>query len=81
LRFRRPGLVAISVIYLARSLVVVPILLLRPAMTSPFLLWSSSIVLVFGLAHAIGTWTAWNGLRPAAGSHPLRRSREEGPAA
>ena len=77
----RTGLVAISAIYLARGLVVVPILLLRPELIDPFLLWSSAIVLVFGLAHAIGTWSAWNGLRPAAGSQRLRITREEGSAA
>ena len=77
----RTGLVAISAIYLARGLVVVPILLLRPELIDPFLQWSSAIVLVFGLAHAIGTWSAWNGLRPAAGSQRLRSSREEGSAA
>ena len=76
----RTGLVAISAIYLARGLVVVPILLLRPELIDPFLLWSSAIVLVFGLAHAIGTWSAWNGLRPAAGSQRLRSPREEGSA-
>ena len=76
----RTGLVAISAIYLARSLVVVPFLLLRPELIDPFLLWSSAIVLVFGLAHAIGTWSAWNGLRPAAGSQRLRSPREEGSA-
>ena len=77
----RTGLVAISAIYLARSLVVVPILLLRPAMTSPFLLWSSAIVLVFGLAHGIGTWTAWTGLRPDPGNRALRGAREDDPVA
>ena len=76
----RTGLVAISAIYLARGLVVMPILLLRPELIDPFLLWSSAIVLVFGLAHAIGTWSAWNGLRPAAGSQRLRSPREEGSA-
>ena len=76
----RTGLVAISAIYLARGLVVVPILLLRPELIDPFLLWSSAIVLVFGLAHAIGTWSAWTGLRPAAGSQRLRSPREEGSA-
>ena len=77
----RTGLVAISTICLARGLVVLPILLLRPGMMSPFLLWSSSIVLVFGLAHAIGTWTRWNKLCPAAYSQRLRGPREEGSTA
>ena len=63
----RTGLVAISAIYLARGLVVVPILLLRPELIDPFLLWSSAIVLVYGMVHAVGTWRAWPALSTAAG--------------
>jgi hypothetical protein len=29
-----------------------------------FALWSSAIVLVYGLCYAIGTWRAWGRLRP-----------------
>ncbi len=59
----RTGLVAISAIYLARGLVLVPMLALTRFPPSPFLIWSSLIVLVYGLAYAVGTWKAWPSLR------------------
>jgi len=55
----RTGLVAISAVYLLRALAPAAILLLRPGMMSPFWWWSSAIVLVYGLAYAIGTRAAW----------------------
>lgn len=55
----RTFLVAISAVYLARALAPLPILLLAPEKMTPFVLWSSAIVLVYGLAYAIGTWSAW----------------------
>jgi hypothetical protein len=55
----RTGLVAISAVYLLRGLAPVAILLFRPGLMSPFAWWSSAIVLVYGLAYAIGTWGAW----------------------
>jgi hypothetical protein len=59
----RLGLVVISAIYLLRGLVLLrPSALGRPDLTTSFLVWSSLIVLVFGLVHAIGTWRAWNSL-------------------
>jgi hypothetical protein len=66
----RMGLVAISAVYLVRGLVLVPVLLpaqfpglARAGITpGPFWIWSSAIVLAFGLAYAIGTWTAWSAL-------------------
>lgn len=61
----RTALVLISLVYLARALVLVPIVLFRPWMVSPFVWWSSLIVLFYGLAYAIGTWRAWPGLRPS----------------
>lgn len=59
----RAGLVAISTVYLLRGLVPLPMALLRPEMLSPFWWWSSAIVLVFGIVHAIGTWASWDSLR------------------
>lgn len=50
----RPALVAITAIYLLRGLVPVPALILKPGMVTPFLVWSSLIVLAYGLVHAIG---------------------------
>jgi len=59
----RIGLVVISAVYLLRGLVVLmPSALGRPDLTTTFLIWSSLIVLFYGLVHAIGTWRAWNTL-------------------
>jgi hypothetical protein len=59
----RTGLVAITAVYLARGLVVVaPGALQRPDLGAGFILWSSLIVLVFGLIHLVGTWKAWPSL-------------------
>lgn len=54
----RTALVAISALYLLRGLALVPIAF-TPAAQTPFNLWSSAIVLVYGLVHAVGTWRAW----------------------
>jgi hypothetical protein len=61
----RTGLIAISAIYLLRGLLLVPVLILKPQAVDAFALWSSLIVLVYGLAYAIGTWRAWPQLDPA----------------
>jgi len=58
----RTGLVTIGAIYLARGLVLFPILAFRPEMATPFAVWSSLIVLGFGIVYAIGTWKAWHGM-------------------
>ena len=61
----RTGLVVISLIYLARGLVLIPAMILNPqglAGITPFIWWSSLIVLVYGVAYAVGTWTAWQAL-------------------
>lgn len=62
----RTSLVAISAVYLLRALAPLPIALLAPGQLTAFLLWSSLIVLVYGLAYGLGTWRAWPNLRPAA---------------
>jgi len=64
----RTGLIAIAAIYLARGLVLIPALLLAPYPRSGFDIWSSAIVLAFGLIYAIGIWRAWPRLRPARGA-------------
>lgn len=66
----RTGLIVISGIYLLRGLVLIPAIALNPhgaAGITPFVWWSSLIVLAYGLVHAIGTWTAWSALSPARG--------------
>lgn len=60
----RTGLVVISAIYLLRGLALIPALVINGASVMPFILWSSLIVLVYGIAYAVGTWTAWPHLRP-----------------
>ena len=65
----RIALVAISAIYLARGLLIVPVLLQdRPA---PFDIWSSLIVLVYGAVYAVGTWLAWTQLSYREAPHAL----------
>jgi hypothetical protein len=54
----RTALVIISGIYLLRGLFIIPIMI-EPAMRSPFNIWSSLIVLGYGMAYAIGTRLAW----------------------
>ena len=54
----RTALVLITAIYLLRGLALVPIAF-TPAAQTPFNIWSSLIVLVYGIVHAVGTWRAW----------------------
>jgi Na+-transporting methylmalonyl-CoA/oxaloacetate decarboxylase gamma subunit len=60
----RTALVAIASIYLLRALVAVPLLVLGRG--SIFLVWSSLIVLVYGIAYAAGTRRAWPALAAKA---------------
>ena len=54
----RTALVAISAIYLLRGAALIPALTV-PAMSNSFNIWSSVIVLIYGIAYALGTWKAW----------------------
>jgi hypothetical protein len=67
----RPALVAISAVYLLRGLVLVPIALLAPRALTPFTIWSSLIVLAYGIAYAVGTWKAWPELSAKRNLHAL----------
>jgi hypothetical protein len=58
----RTALVLISAIYLLRGLVLIPAFIFNPGGVTPFVLWSSLTVLVYGIAYAVGTWIAWPGL-------------------
>ena len=53
-------LIGITLVYLARGMVVFwPGLLRRSDLTPAFLTWSSLIVLTIGVIHAIGVWRVW----------------------
>lgn len=58
----RTALAAITFIYLARGLVLVPLLAFRPERAGAFAVWSSLIVLGYGIVYAVGTWRAWPAL-------------------
>ena len=64
----RTALVLISAVYLARGLILLPALVLQPGSVGAFMIWSSLIVLGYGIAYAVGTWRAWPALsrRPSA---------------
>jgi hypothetical protein len=59
----KTGLVTISLIYLARGVLLLPALLRAPYPRSEFDIWSSAIVLGYGLVYAVGTWLAWPSLK------------------
>ena len=58
----RTGLIAISAVYLLRGLVLFPMLIFMPDKVNAFAVWSSLIVLIYGLFYALGTWKAWSSL-------------------
>ncbi len=64
LPFLRTALVAIAAIYLLRGLVLLPALAINGAKVDRFILWSSLIVLAYGIAYAVGTFRAWPALAP-----------------
>ncbi len=56
----RTALIAISTVYLLRGLVIIPVLLQPSPRT--FDIWSSLIVLVYGVIYGVGTARAWPAL-------------------
>ena len=58
----RLALVAISAVLLLRASAYFIHQQWRPDLSHSFMAWSSAIVLVMGLAFAIGTWKAWPAL-------------------
>ena len=59
----RIGLITISTIYLLRGLGLLPLLIFKPDLIDSFAIWSSLIVLTYGLFYSVGTWNAWPILR------------------
>jgi len=72
----RTALVIISLVYLARGLILIPAMMINPqgiAGLAAFTWWSSLIVLTYGLVYAVGTWRGWRQLTPAqAANRPPR---------
>ncbi|HEX8620447.1 MAG TPA: hypothetical protein VF718_00600 [Allosphingosinicella sp.] len=62
----RTALVTITAVYLLRGLVLAPALAMNGGRASPFLWWSSLIVLAFGITYAVGTFRAWPTLAAGA---------------
>jgi hypothetical protein len=58
----RSALAAITAVYLLRGLVLLPALAMNGGKASPFLWWSSLIVLGYGIVYAVGTVRAWPAL-------------------
>jgi hypothetical protein len=55
----KAGIVAITAVYLLRGLVLFPVLMLKPAQVTPFVVWSSLICLGYGLVHLRGLVQVW----------------------
>jgi hypothetical protein len=66
--FLRPILVAICAVYLLRAAALPALLIYAtgPGRSASFMVWSSVIVLVYGVVHAIGISTSWADLKPHA---------------
>lgn len=62
----RTALVAITAIYLARGLLIIPVVFTVPYPEGAFDYWSSAIVLIYGIVHAVGLWRAWPALRSSS---------------
>jgi hypothetical protein len=58
----RLGLLTISSIYISRGLFIIPVMV-EAQMRTSFNIWSSLIVLGYGIAYAVGTWKAWPQLK------------------
>lgn len=56
------GLIVISAVYLLRGLAIVPLLTVARDQSTPFLIWSSLISLVYGGVHVLGLSQVWSRL-------------------
>ncbi len=61
----RTALVAITAVYLLRGLILVPLIAFQPDKIDALTLWSSLIVLAYGIVYAAGTRRAWPALSAA----------------
>ena len=59
----RTALVIIASIYLLRGLMIIPILM-QPSARTSFNIWSSLIVLIYGITYSVGTLQMWRTISP-----------------
>lgn len=71
LPWTKPALMAITSVYLARGLAVVPLLTWMRSESTPFLVWSSVICLGYGLVHLVGLMQVWSRLEAMGGPSML----------
>ncbi len=70
----RTALVLISAVYLLRAFALIPIVILRPELADIFAVVSSLVVLAYGLAYSVGTWTGWSALKgPQVNEQKIKR--------
>lgn len=62
LPFLKPALVGITAIYLIRAAVFAPAVLMTGGQLTPFVLWSSTICLGFGIVHLVGLVQLWSAI-------------------
>lgn len=62
----RPALVGITTIYLARGLLIVPLVIARPVEFVAPEPWASIVVLLYGAVHAVGIAKGWRAMGPVA---------------
>lgn len=62
LPFLKGVLVAITAVYLLRGVLPFLVAIFKPEIMVSFTLWSSLIVLVYGLVHAVGLFQVWGRL-------------------
>lgn len=60
----RTALLAICAVYLVRGVLPFAIFAVRPALTTPFWLWSSAIVFGYAIVHIAGVVLSWPTLAP-----------------
>lgn len=58
----KPGLVAITAVYLLRGLAIIPLLAIAREKATPFFIWSSIVCVGYGAVHLLGLTQVWEQL-------------------
>jgi hypothetical protein len=58
----KPALGLITLVYLFRGLAILPLISVAKASSTPFLVWSSLVCLVYGMVHMIGLMQVWEAI-------------------